>query len=283
LTCAVLTYHSQNISGNQYGENDHICLQQDLEFLHKSGKRLIPLTVLVDWLLSGSGSDELDDAVCITFDDGCKLEVSDEIVPPFGEQPSFLQLLKAFGDRLPADTRHQVHATTFVIADETVRNQIDRESLFSLGWMQSDWWAVVKAEGIIDVQSHGWDHKHTMKAETPGHSLAHARFESVNTFAECELQVYRASQLIAAHCNNVQPQYFAYPFGSASDYMRTVYLPENLERTGIRAAFSTRSEHVGPEASRWNIPRYVCGRDWKTPEQFEMVLSGSLANLRAKL
>lgn len=281
LSCPILTYHSQNVFGNHYGENDHVSLRQDLEFLDASGKRIIPLTTLVDWLLAGGEGTELKDAVCVTFDDGCMLEVSDEIVPPHGVQASFLSILNDFRDRQTPDSLHQVHATTFVIADEVVREQIDRESLFSLGWMRADWWAAVKAGGIIDIQSHGWDHKHTMQGDTAEEPVPHARFESVDTFAECELQVVRAGQFIAANCANIQPQYFAFPFGSASEYLRSSYLPENIGRTGIRAAFSTRPEHVNRNSDRWNIPRYVCGRDWKTQKQFAAVLSGSFASSRA--
>jgi len=274
LSCPILTYHSQNIRSNRYGENDHISLKADLESLHTNGKRLISLTTLVDWLLAGVDDGSLDDAVCITFDDGCKLEISDEIVPGYGLQSSFLSILKTFQEQQTPDSQHQVRATTFVLADEAVREQMDRESLFGLGWMQADWWAAVKAEGIIDVQSHGWDHQHNMQPDVHGESLPHARFVSVDTFSQCEQQVYRAGQVIASGCDGIKPQYFAYPYGAASTYMRETYLPENINRTGVRAAFSTQPRHVTLASNRWNIPRYVCGRDWQSPEQFITVLNG---------
>lgn len=279
MSCPILTYHSQNICSNRYGENDHVSLKADLESLHASGKRLISLTTLVDWLLAGVDDDSLDDAVCITFDDGCKLEISDEVVPGHGLQSSFLSILKAFREHQPADSRHQVRATTFVLADESVREQMDRESLFGLGWMQSDWWAAVKAEGIIDVQSHGWDHQHNMQPAVPGENLPHARFVSVDTFDQCERQVYCAGQVIADGCGGVKPQYFAYPYGAASAYMRETYLPDNIHRTGIRAAFSTQPTHVSLASSRWNIPRYVCGRDWRSPQQFVAILDDAYTPL----
>ncbi|MCF6263621.1 MAG: polysaccharide deacetylase family protein [Xanthomonadales bacterium] len=282
MSCPIFTYHSQNIRSNRYGENDHVSLKADLEDLHTHGKRLISLTTLVDWLLAGVDDGSLDDAVCITFDDGCKLEISDEIVPGYGLQTSFLSILKDFREQQSVDTPHQVRATTFVLADAAVREQMDRESLFGLGWMQADWWAAVKAEGIIDVQSHGWDHLHNMQPDVLGEKLPHARFVSVDSFAQCELQVFRAGQVIASGTDGVKPQYFAYPYGAASVYMRDTYLPENINRTGIRAAFSTQPAHVTLATSRWNIPRYVCGRDWQTPQQFAAILDGSFAASRPK-
>ena len=77
LACPVLAYHSQNVFANLYGQNDHLSLVQDLAALQAIGKRVVPLTWLVDWVLGRRPDADLRDAVCITFDDGCNLEVFD--------------------------------------------------------------------------------------------------------------------------------------------------------------------------------------------------------------
>ncbi len=34
----------------------------------------------------------------------------------------------------------------------------------------------------------------------------------------------------------------------------------------LRAAFGTDARPVGLDSDRWNLPRYVCGRDWRSPD-----------------
>ncbi|MBE9547944.1 MAG: polysaccharide deacetylase family protein [Proteobacteria bacterium] len=277
LACPVLTYHSPNIFANEYGKNDHISLAEDLVHIYAMGKRVIPLTTLVDWLMGDLGDAAIENGVCITFDDGCLLEIEDLEFPPHGVQVSFLNILRAFQKQHPDSAGKNFVVTSFVIASEFDRRQIDRKSLFGLGWMEDDWWAAVQAEGLIDIQSHGWDHKQAMTSDDPDKPVPFARFESVDDYAQCEQQVLLANQKIAAVLQVKTPEFFAYPFGSASNYIREEYLPENRSTTGIRAAFSTEPEHVVRSSDRWNLPRYVCGRDWQAPEQFTALLNNQLA------
>jgi hypothetical protein len=47
----VLTYHSNNVSGNDYAGNDHVALAQDLRRVARLGLRIVPLATVVDVLL----------------------------------------------------------------------------------------------------------------------------------------------------------------------------------------------------------------------------------------
>ena len=78
----------------------------------------------------------------------------------------------------------------------------------------------------------------------------------LKTFEECVLQVWRAGEFIAQRAHRSRPQFFAYPYGTSSTYIRENYFPE----------------HVTMQSNRWSLPRYVCGSDWKTPEGFERTL-----------
>lgn len=277
LFCPVLAYHSQNIFANCYGRNDHISLSQDLRAIQAMGRRVVPLQWLVDCRLGKRPQSDLADAVCITFDDGCNMEVFDLEFPRLGVQQSFTNILKAFKAEFVNQGQAGLQATTFVIASADVRQQIDRESLFGNGWMSDDWWATTQSEGILDIQSHGWDHKHPTQDVQQNDKREHGRFDSVDTFEECELQVRRAGDLIAERAQRSRPQFFAYPYGKSSTYIREIYFPQQAESLGIQAAFSTVPEHVTAHSDRWSLPRYVCGRDWKTPERFEQILNGGYA------
>ena len=144
--------------------------------------------------------------------------------------------------------------------------------------MSDDWWAQAQADGLLDIQSHGWDHKHPSQDHSGQDERPHGRFDTVSTYEECELQVRRSALLIAERAQRDSPQLFAYPYGKSSAYIRETYFPENAESLGVEAAFSTTPEHVSRQSDRWALPRYVCGRDWKTSEHFLEVLNGQYAS-----
>jgi hypothetical protein len=71
LSCPILTYHSQNISGKDYAHNDHVALKEDLRALHQEGRHIAPLDCLLDVLDGSRPHTDLAQAVVLTFDDGC--------------------------------------------------------------------------------------------------------------------------------------------------------------------------------------------------------------------
>lgn len=256
----ILTYHSQNIEGNSTADNDHAALAADLRALHNAGRQIISLDRLMDWLDGETGDGTVHNAAVLTFDDGCDFDVRDIDYPGHGLQRSFLGIMQDFLAELPPGVKPFLHATSFVIASREARQQIDAGSLFGKGWISDDWWQQADSSRMYSVENHGWDHNHPdLEGDARGN------FHTVDTPQQCEEQVIRASAFIG-QITGRQPEYFAYPFGESSEYIRETWFPGQAAHHGCRAALGTAPGHVRRDTNRWNLPRYVCGRDWKSPE-----------------
>jgi len=256
----VLTYHSQNIRGSGPAGNDHAALRGDLEALHSSGFRVVPLERLLDGLDGRIPGRELVRTVCLTFDDGCDFDVRDLDFPGHGPQRSFLGIMQDFIGSHGGDAQPDLHATSFVIASPEARRIIDSRSLFGKGWISDDWWG---KSPLIGIGNHGWDHNHP---DLYPYTDGSGGFASVDTMEACERQVIRAAEFILGK-TNTWPEFFAYPFGESSAYIREEFFPGRAEAHQCRAALGTDPGRVTADSDRWNLPRYVCGRDWRSPDQ----------------
>jgi peptidoglycan/xylan/chitin deacetylase (PgdA/CDA1 family) len=260
LSCPILTYHSQNICGDDYAHNDHVALRDDLRVLQQAGRQVVPLDWLLDVFDGSRTAADLAQAVVLTFDDGCDFDVRDLDYPGHGRQRSFAGI---FADHIKASGNPalRLHATAFVIANREARRVIDAGSLFGRSWISDDWWHDTDRRGLISIENHGWDHNHP--------DLAGGRrggFTSVETEAQCLQQVVAAAGAIEAVTGR-WPRYFAYPFGESSAWIRSEFFPHYTEAHGCRAALGTEPGPVTTSADRWNLPRYVCGRDWKSAQE----------------
>lgn len=265
---AILTYHSQNIRGQGPAENDHDALRGDLEALHAAGYRFVPLEFVADALDGHVPDHDLSRTVCLTFDDGCDFDARDLDYPGCGPQRSFLGIMQDFIERHGPEAQPGLRATSFVIASPEARRTIDAKSLFGKGWISDDWWAKAQATGLLSIGNHGWDHNHPdlfPYAEDTG------GFESVDTREACEQQVIRAAGFIAGK-TGARPEFFAYPFGESSAYIREAFFPGHGDSHRCRAALGTDPGFVTRESDRWNLPRFVCGRDWRSPERLLEIL-----------
>lgn len=262
----VLTYHSQNIEGNSTANNDHVALAADLRAMHHAGKRIISLDHLMDWLDGKQNDDAVRNSLVLTFDDGCDFDVRDIEYPEHGVQQSFLGIMQDFLNELPASDKPHLHATSFVIASREARQQIDAGSLFGKGWMSDDWWQQADASRLYSVENHGWDHNHPdLEGDARGN------FHTVDNLEQCTHQVVEAAEFIG-QVSGRRPRYFAYPFGESSQYIREIFFPDYPELHGCRAALGTEPGNVRRETNRWNLPRFVCGRDWKSPQELLQLL-----------
>jgi peptidoglycan/xylan/chitin deacetylase (PgdA/CDA1 family) len=256
----ILTYHSQNIRGDRPADNDHAALASDLDALISAGKHIIPLDRLMDWLEGDSHPEDVADAVVLTFDDGCDFDVRDIDYPGHGMQRSFLGIMQDFLERFLVSERPLLHATSFVIASWEARHEIDAGSLFGEGWISDDWWREAEASSLLSIENHGWDHNHPdLEGDARGN------FHTVDNREQCMEQVVHAAESIQ-HMTGRRPRYFAYPFGESSEYIREVFFPEYPELHQCRAALGTEPGKVRPDTDLWNLPRFVCGRDWTSPE-----------------
>ena len=267
VSVPVLTYHSQNIAGEDYAENDHAAFASDLSTITQMGLRVIPLSRLLDWLLGKRPDEDLRNAVCLTFDDGCDFDVRDLDFPGHGLQRSLLGIMEDFIRREGADTQPGLHATSFVIASRDARRIIDEKRLFGRDWISDNWWRDANEHPQMSIGNHGWDHNHPdLEGENRG------GFSSISSHSGCLEQVVRAGAAIEAITGR-WPRVFAYPFGESSDYLRETFFPEHTEVHGCLAAMGTEPAPVNRASDRWNLPRYVCGRDWRSPETLQQILS----------
>jgi peptidoglycan/xylan/chitin deacetylase (PgdA/CDA1 family) len=261
LKSTILTYHSQNIAGNDTGNNDHVALAADLEALHGAGACFISLDNLVKGLFYGGELPESQVLVSLTFDDGCNFDFQTIEYPGFGLQTGFLQIMEQFVQRHGVSAQPGLHATSFVIADPEARRIIDSKSLFGQGHMTDDWWKQADTHPLMSIANHSWDHNHP-DLEDARHGRG--TFDVIESFDDCHFQVVRAAEFIGRK-TGCYPELFAYPFGQSSRYMREVYFPEHQHRHGSIAAVGTEPALVTEKSDRWNLPRFVCGRDWSEP------------------
>lgn len=254
----ILAYHSQNIGYPRPDSNDHDALADDLEALHAAGHTIVALDQVLD-ALEGRGTLP-EKSVCLTFDDGCDADYRDIDHPTAGPQRGFLGILQDFRDRHGPTAQSALHATSFVIASPEARRVIDQSALYGLGWLSDDWWAQADATGLLAIENHSWDHYHPALSGPGGGGDIAAATDP----AACEEQLHRAADFIADRIGR-RPRYFAYPFGETIGWLRDHYFTAGPAAHGYRAALGTNAGPVHGTANRWELPRLVCGREWKSP------------------
>ncbi len=126
----VLTYHAMNIAGNDYANNDHVALVEDLRAIQRHGLRVVPLALVVDALLGDAPESSVANSVALSFDDGSWFDWHDIEHPTFGMQRGFAGILRDFS----TSTHAPVHATSFVIVSPQARTALDRTCMIGRGW-----------------------------------------------------------------------------------------------------------------------------------------------------
>jgi Polysaccharide deacetylase len=265
----VLTYHSNNVGGNDYADNDHVALAADLGRIHDLGFRVVPLARVVDALLGEAPESTVDGAVAIAFDDGSWFDWHDIDHPTCGPQRAFAGILRDFAARTGA----AIHATSFVIVSPDARAILDRTCLAGRGWWGDDWWRQAEREGLIAIESHSWDHNHDTLPETARREQEKGTFRSIGTYADADAEIRQANDWLDAHCREPREGLFAYPYGETNDYLVREYFPGHVGVHRVRAAFATEPRPIESSSDRWNLPRYVCGRDWKSADELAALLN----------
>ncbi|MBN8728094.1 MAG: polysaccharide deacetylase family protein [Xanthomonadales bacterium] len=267
----VLTWHSNNILGEDYARNDHVALAADLRLIQRLGLRIVPLSQVVDVLLGGAPASSVDHAVTLSFDDGSWFDWHDIEHPTCGPQRGFAGILRDFA----AETGAAVHATSFVIVSPEARQVLDRTCLVGRGWWGDGWWREAQREGLMAIESHSWDHNHATLPAGMGLDAGKGSFAGIDDHAAADAEIRRASDWLDAHLAPHRCTLFAYPYGEASDYLVGEYLPRFQREHRLRAAFGVEPRPIEAGANRWNLPRYVCGAHWRDPAELERLLRDS--------
>lgn len=257
----ILTYHSQLIFGRDYADNSHVALEQDLAALARSGRRLVSLPALVAAWVAGANIDYAGIA-CLTFDDGPDHDWFDHDHAQHGPQPAFATLLRRHAD----NTGQWAGAASFVIASPEARRGIAAAAL-GADAMRDVWWVAAQREGMLSIESHGWDHRHPA-----ADAQARASFLDVDDEASCARQIDHASALITRRAGGRRPRLFAYPYGESTAFLRESYLPRRGPDHGLLAACGIQGGHLHAHSSRWSLPRWVHTQHWTTPEDFDALL-----------
>lgn len=268
MRVAVLTYHSHNVFGNDYASNDHVALREDFRRVIRSGMPVVSLLQVVRGLL---GQEVLPArAVAFSFDDGMDMDFLDLADPVHGEQASFARIM---AEVLTAEGRDDCPpATSFVIADPEARREMDRVCLQGLGRVNDNWWRSAVNSGRLLVANHSWDHGHPDLMRYSDVDPSATRFFGVTDYARADLQIRQAGEFIAASAPNPGVALFAYPFGNFTAYLAQEYLPGFAHEHGLLGAYTTVPEVVHDGSDRWLLPRYVCGADWRSPEDLGRIL-----------
>jgi len=266
----VLTYHSNNIAGNDYTGNDHVAFAADLRLIDDLGLRIVPLQRVVDRLL-GRHNDDLHGCVALTCDDGTDFDYVDIDHPTDGMQRSLYNCLCDFRNVRGDQAQPGLHLTSFVISDPAARALMDKACMVGRGWMNEAWWRELDSSGLIAIENHSWDHNHPC-LPTPGpHGLVRGDFLAITTEPQAEFEITQAQDYLQERIGR-RPRLFCYPFGHISEYLYSDWLPTRGPQVGLDAAFGDGATPVTAQGNRWNLPRYICGWHWKTPDELRAIL-----------
>ncbi len=268
----VLTYHSLNMDSNEYAGNDHVALRRDLSAIHQGGFRIVSLKQVVDWHQGLVADAEMHQAVAITLDDGTEFDYRDLVHPALGMQRSMFNILQDFSDEI-AGQQPGLSASSFVITCPDSRAELDQKGMAGKGWWGDDWWLEAQASGLMSIECHSWDHNHPSLDRVAQQDQLKGDFSAIASQADCDIQVAQAGDYIQQRLQGLRPTLFAYPWGQASDYLLKEYMPGHQSRHQFRAGFSCEPRAVSLEDSIWFLPRFVCGRDWKSPQALLALIS----------
>lgn len=266
MPLAILAYHSHHVVGPGYDANDHVAFAHDLDLLTDAGWRIVPLADLVRAHAEGTQAR----LVAITFDDGPVYDVEDVEHPEYGVQRSFLGAMREFARRRPG-AQPGLHATSFVIASPEGRLAMEstadpRYTWLAPGSLGDAWWGPAIDSGLVAIANHSWDHLHPALPAVRHSRDARADFAQVDSVADADAQIRDASAFLWSATGGRASPYFAYPFGHTNAFLARDYLP--AVGAGVcAAAFTTEPRLVAPGDSRFLLPRFVCGADWRSPEE----------------
>ena len=278
----ILTWHAMSVNGDGYATNDHVAFREDVERIHAAGLRVVPLRAIAN-ALRGGRLDSLAGCVGLSFDDGSDFDFLDVPHPRWGPQRGMAGILADFRARHGVEAQPELHATSFTIVSPEAREVLDRTCMVGMGWWTDAWYREAEEGGLLALESHGWDHNHESLTRTAS-TAPRGTFDLVRA-DEADAEIANAAALLRDLRGRGGDVLFAYPYGTASDFLADEWFPSQGDAAGIAAAFAASAgEPVTAGASRWRIPRYVFGDHWKSPQDLAAVLrdAGAAGRSRAR-
>lgn len=279
MSAFILTYHSHNISGNDYHENDHTALEADIDALCREGVYFVGLRQIVDAVLNGAHDFLSHERKCVafTFDDGPLFDYHDFEHSRFGMQKSFRRILGEMKGRFP-DPAKGLCGTSFVIASPAARQCMAAAPECGFmdmnDWLTDRWWFDAARGELLDIGNHSWDHVHPSLPEVALTSDLRGNFGEVRSELDADAQIAMATYYIKLKTGALATPFFAYPFGQTSEYLLNEYFPHHQCRHGMTAAFTTDGRPVSTDENRWSLPRFVCGSHWRSADELLKILRG---------
>jgi peptidoglycan/xylan/chitin deacetylase (PgdA/CDA1 family) len=267
----ILTHHSNNLAGNAYHGNDLVAFARDLRLIDDLGFSIVPVQRVVDRLL-GRSDEDLSRCVALTCDDGSDLDFHDLVHPEHGPQRSFLNSLRAFREERGAQAQPDLHLTSFVIADPVARAKMEQDCLDGRRWLNDHWWREAEASALISIENHSWDHNHPCLSSPGPHGLVRGDFHALADAAQARFEIAQAQDYVTLRSGR-RPRLFCYPFGHVSPFVHS-WLAQHGPGLGLDAGFGDGATPINEDSDRWNLPRYICGWHWRTPDELAAILSG---------
>lgn len=264
----IFCYHSLTAYGTAYHENDHTALESDLKSLKNEGYRAISINDTVAFIRGKKNFSRSDKVFLLTFDDAPYWDYFNYSDNVLGTVKSFAQIIKESG-MFTSDNR----PVSFAIASEEARNILDKTCIAGRGEWDSSWWEKSIDQGIFEVANHSWDHVHPTLDKVCQRNNHKGDFSLIKTYDDANLQIREANIEIKRIVNSKNSNYFAYPYGHVSDYLKNTYFPNYTKEHNIIAAFSTGGRFATKKDSIWDIPRLVCGEHWKSSQEFIKIIT----------
>ena len=270
----ILTYRPMHIDGNDYRSNDLCALASDLDHLTAAGYKVKPLRWIIDAWLDNRGAQLDGKLVALTSDNGADFDFADLEHPSAGPQRSLLHVLRDFAAANPG-RQDALNVTSFVIASPQAREILDRTCMLGKGWWGDHWWPQAVRTGLIHIGNHSWDHNHETLPPSFVRTARRGTFLAVDSEELAHHEIGTAAEYLGRHVPNPGAGLFAYPYGESNSFLVHEYLPRHAEDLGIRAAFTAAAGFLEPGTGRWEVPRFVCGRDWSSPAGLEAILDSA--------
>ena len=155
---------------------------------------------------------------------------------------------------------------------------LDRTCIAGLNQWRDLWWADAAQTGILDIANHGWDHTHPSLETVAQRDQRKGTFKGIDNLTDANAQIIQADEYIQRHTDSHAARLFAYPYGETTEYLIEEYFPNYMPQHRMLAAFTTGGEYATRASNQWNIPRFMCGLHWKSPEGLEKILREATRN-----